>query len=200
MTGDTYTAHAGAKFPIKWTAPESLAYNTFSIKSDVWGKNTHLQCPFLVHFGFFCQPKLAFWPGQKLLWRWSYARLQLHESIAFLACDVSTQTGLKYLQGSNAASSCSEGHRVMNNTRADLWPRILVSSFCSLWGAVMGNCYLWDVTVPRHWPLSGVWSAGKGLSDGAARGVPSQGVWTDEGMWVSSSSFGDKAWEGGRSL
>lgn len=38
MTGDTYTAHAGAKFPIKWTAPESLAYNTFSIKSDVWGE------------------------------------------------------------------------------------------------------------------------------------------------------------------
>uniref|UniRef100_A0A672TXQ2 Tyrosine-protein kinase n=1 Tax=Strigops habroptila TaxID=2489341 RepID=A0A672TXQ2_STRHB len=36
MIGDTYTAHAGAKFPIKWTAPESLAYNTFSIKSDVW--------------------------------------------------------------------------------------------------------------------------------------------------------------------
>lgn len=39
MTGDTYTAHAGAKFPIKWTAPESLAYNKFSIKSDVWGKD-----------------------------------------------------------------------------------------------------------------------------------------------------------------
>ena len=38
MTGDTYTAHAGAKFPIKWTAPESLAYNKFSIKSDIWGK------------------------------------------------------------------------------------------------------------------------------------------------------------------
>ncbi|XP_072537736.1 tyrosine-protein kinase ABL2 isoform X1 [Salminus brasiliensis] len=36
MTGDIYKAHAGAKFPIKWTAPESLAYNTFSIKSDVW--------------------------------------------------------------------------------------------------------------------------------------------------------------------
>ncbi|XP_075879031.1 tyrosine-protein kinase ABL2 isoform X2 [Nelusetta ayraudi] len=36
LTGDTYNAHAGAKFPIKWTAPESLAYNTFSIKSDVW--------------------------------------------------------------------------------------------------------------------------------------------------------------------
>lgn len=39
MTGDTYTAHAGAKFPIKWTAPESLAYNKFSIKSDVWGEH-----------------------------------------------------------------------------------------------------------------------------------------------------------------
>lgn len=88
----------------------------------------------------------------------------------------------------------------MNNTRADLWPGILFSSFCSLWSAAVGNCYLWDVTIPRHWPLSGVRSARKGLSDGAARGVPSQGLWTDEGMWVSSSSFGDKAWEGGRSL
>ncbi|XP_072930972.1 tyrosine-protein kinase Abl isoform X2 [Epargyreus clarus] len=36
MRDDTYTAHAGAKFPIKWTAPEGLAYNTFSTKSDVW--------------------------------------------------------------------------------------------------------------------------------------------------------------------
>ncbi|XP_078734134.1 tyrosine-protein kinase ABL1 [Lampetra fluviatilis] len=36
MTSDIYTARAGAKFPIKWTAPESLAYNKFSIKSDVW--------------------------------------------------------------------------------------------------------------------------------------------------------------------
>lgn len=36
MRDDTYTAHAGAKFPIKWTAPEGLAYNIFSTKSDVW--------------------------------------------------------------------------------------------------------------------------------------------------------------------
>ncbi|CAD6188681.1 unnamed protein product [Caenorhabditis auriculariae] len=36
MREDTYTAHAGAKFPIKWTAPEGLAFNTFSSKSDVW--------------------------------------------------------------------------------------------------------------------------------------------------------------------
>lgn len=53
MTGDTYTAHAGAKFPIKWTAPESLAYNTFSIKSDVWGKKT----PVFFSLSFcFCLP------------------------------------------------------------------------------------------------------------------------------------------------
>jgi len=37
MKDETYTAHAGAKFPIKWTAPEGLAYNRFSTKSDVWG-------------------------------------------------------------------------------------------------------------------------------------------------------------------
>lgn len=35
MREDTYTAHAGAKFPIKWTAPEGLAYNTFSTKYDL---------------------------------------------------------------------------------------------------------------------------------------------------------------------
>ncbi|KAI1897208.1 hypothetical protein AGOR_G00080860 [Albula goreensis] len=31
-----YTAQEGAKFPIKWTAPESINFGTFSIKSDVW--------------------------------------------------------------------------------------------------------------------------------------------------------------------
>ena len=39
VQGEIYTAQAGAKFPIKWTAPESLAYYKFSNKSDVWGEN-----------------------------------------------------------------------------------------------------------------------------------------------------------------
>ena len=33
---DIYEAHTGAKFPIKWTAPEAVMYNRFTIKSDVW--------------------------------------------------------------------------------------------------------------------------------------------------------------------
>ena len=33
---DPYEAHTGAKFPVKWTAPEAALYNRFSIKSDVW--------------------------------------------------------------------------------------------------------------------------------------------------------------------
>lgn len=54
---DDYTARTGAKFPIKWTAPESLAYNRFSTKSDVWCKyrqiffcvNQHQHSLLLVH-------------------------------------------------------------------------------------------------------------------------------------------------------
>ena len=33
---DIYEAYEGARFPIKWTAPEACLENKFSIKSDVW--------------------------------------------------------------------------------------------------------------------------------------------------------------------
>ena len=33
---DEYDARAGARFPIKWTAPEAANFSKFSIKSDVW--------------------------------------------------------------------------------------------------------------------------------------------------------------------
>ena len=33
---DIYEAHTGAKFPIKWIAPEAAMYSRFTIKSDVW--------------------------------------------------------------------------------------------------------------------------------------------------------------------
>lgn len=33
---DEYEARIGARFPIKWTAPEAANYSKFSIKSDVW--------------------------------------------------------------------------------------------------------------------------------------------------------------------
>ena len=36
INNDEYIAHAGAKFPIKWTAPEAALYHKFTIKSDVW--------------------------------------------------------------------------------------------------------------------------------------------------------------------
>ena len=31
-----YEARVGARFPIKWTAPEAASFNRFTIKSDVW--------------------------------------------------------------------------------------------------------------------------------------------------------------------
>uniref|UniRef100_A0A3Q2PWG9 non-specific protein-tyrosine kinase n=1 Tax=Fundulus heteroclitus TaxID=8078 RepID=A0A3Q2PWG9_FUNHE len=33
---DHLLQYTGAKFPIKWTAPEAINYGTFTIKSDVW--------------------------------------------------------------------------------------------------------------------------------------------------------------------
>ena len=54
MESDVYNAREGAKFPIKWTAPEALAYNKFSIKSDVWGMCVWLWSVGVVSVGCEC--------------------------------------------------------------------------------------------------------------------------------------------------
>ena len=36
LSDNIYKAYTGAKFPIKWTAPEAAMYSCFTIKSDVW--------------------------------------------------------------------------------------------------------------------------------------------------------------------
>ncbi|XP_062981592.1 tyrosine-protein kinase Blk [Elgaria multicarinata webbii] len=48
-----YLAQEGAKFPIKWTAPEAINFGVFTIKSDVWSFGillteiiTYGQCPY----------------------------------------------------------------------------------------------------------------------------------------------------------
>lgn len=33
---NVYEAKEGTKFPVKWTAPEAIHDNRFTIKSDVW--------------------------------------------------------------------------------------------------------------------------------------------------------------------
>jgi hypothetical protein len=53
MRDDTYTAHAGAKFPIKWTAPEGLAYNKFSTKVTL--SSSFLRLPFFLVINRLCE-------------------------------------------------------------------------------------------------------------------------------------------------
>merc|ERR1719319_1092329 len=35
VVDNEYSAHQGARFPVKWTAPEAIQYGKFTVKSDV---------------------------------------------------------------------------------------------------------------------------------------------------------------------
>lgn len=56
---DEYEARVGARFPIKWTAPEAANYSKFSIKSDVWSFGILLTE--LVTYGRIPYPGTQFW-------------------------------------------------------------------------------------------------------------------------------------------
>ena len=36
IVDNEYSAHQGARFPVKWTAPEAISFGKFTVKSDVW--------------------------------------------------------------------------------------------------------------------------------------------------------------------
>lgn len=42
IVDDDYAAREGAKFPIRWTAPEAARFNRFTVKSDVWSYGVFL--------------------------------------------------------------------------------------------------------------------------------------------------------------
>ena len=36
IVDNEYSAHQGARFPVKWTSPEAISFGKFTVKSDVW--------------------------------------------------------------------------------------------------------------------------------------------------------------------
>ena len=36
IVDNEYSAHQGARFPVKWTSPEAIQFGRFTVKSDVW--------------------------------------------------------------------------------------------------------------------------------------------------------------------
>lgn len=59
----------------------------------------------------------------------------------------------------------------------------------SLWRTVVGNSHLRHVSLPWHWLVPGVWAAGERLPYGPTRGLPREGLWAHEGLWVAKASI-----------
>ena len=54
---DIYVEMTGAKFPIKWTAPEAVLYKRFTIKSDIWSFGIVLYE--IITYGYFPYPGMT---------------------------------------------------------------------------------------------------------------------------------------------
>jgi fyn-related kinase len=68
LQDDEYEARVGARFPIKWTAPEAANYNRFTIKSDVWSFG--ILMTEIVTFGRVPYPGMKMWTKLGLLRRY----------------------------------------------------------------------------------------------------------------------------------
>lgn len=70
---DEYEARVGARFPIKWTAPEAANYSRFSIKSDVWS------------FGILLTELVTYgripYPGKRTFLRISLFQISRHQDL-----------------------------------------------------------------------------------------------------------------------
>lgn len=56
----------------------------------------------------------------------------------------------------------------------------------SVWGAAVGNCHIWHVSIPWHRSVSGLWPPGERLPYGTAWGMSAQSLRTHESMWVDA--------------
>ncbi|QQP37308.1 Uncharacterized protein FKW44_017533, partial [Caligus rogercresseyi] len=71
IVDNEYSAHQGARFPVKWTAPEAISFGKFTVKSDVWSFGILLMEVFTygqVERGYrMAQPTNATYPESKTL-------------------------------------------------------------------------------------------------------------------------------------
>jgi serine/threonine protein kinase len=129
---DMYTARQGSKFPIKWTAPEALAFNEFTVKSDVWGKTINPSDWFsFCHVLFFvtcCFATCCF----------------CHVLFFILSRVVLPRVGF---------STCCFCH-VLFLSRVVC--HVLFFAHRSIWCSTMGTCYVWNFAVSRSGLVTGL--------------------------------------------